>query len=79
MGKLIIKFLPTYSPELNIIEILWRFIKYYWLPFSAYLSFEDLVREVENILVQIGTEFKIDFAYYRCSQMKRYFRKNHVL
>ena len=62
-AKLIIKILPAYSPELNIIEILWRFIKYYWLPFSAYLSFEDLVREVENILVQIGTEFKIDFAY----------------
>jgi len=59
---LIIKFLPTYSPELNIIEILWRFIKYYWLPFSAYLSFEDLDRYVENILAQIGTEFKIDFA-----------------
>jgi transposase len=59
---LIIKFLPTYSPELNIIEILWRFIKYYWLPFSAYLSFDDLVREVENILARIGTEFKIDFA-----------------
>jgi hypothetical protein len=59
---LIIKFLPAYSPELNIIEILWRFIKYYWLPFSAYLSFDDLVREVENILAQVGTEFKIDFA-----------------
>nr|WP_246556406.1 IS630 family transposase [Desulfonema magnum] len=28
-----IKFLPTYSPELNLIEILWRKIKYEWLPF----------------------------------------------
>jgi hypothetical protein len=26
-------------PKLNLIEILWRFIKYYWLPFSAYTSF----------------------------------------
>jgi transposase len=58
----IIKSLPTYCPELNIIEILWRFIKYYWLPFSAYLSFDDLSREVENILAKIGSEFKIDFA-----------------
>lgn len=58
----IIKFLPTYSPELNIIEILWRFIKYYWLPFSAYLTFDDLVKEVENILAKIGSEFKINFA-----------------
>ena len=31
-------FLPGYAPELNLIEILWRFIKYYWLPFSAYLN-----------------------------------------
>ena len=31
---LIIKYLPPYSPELNLIEILWRFMKYYWLPFS---------------------------------------------
>jgi len=59
---LILKFLPKSSPELNIIEILWRFIKYYWLPFSAYLSFEDLAREVENILAKIGSEFKINFA-----------------
>jgi len=53
------KFLPTYSPELNIIEILWRFIKYEWLPFSAYSSFKQLVIEVENILIQIGERFKI--------------------
>ena len=57
-----VKFLPTYSPELNIIEMLWRFIKYYWLPFSAYLSFENLVKEVKNTMAKIGTEFKINFA-----------------
>src|SRR5207245_8543074 len=34
---LIIKYLPPYSPELNLIEILWRRIKYTWLPFSAYV------------------------------------------
>ena len=54
--------LPSYSPELNIIEILWRFIKYEWLPFSAYSSFKQLVIEVENILIQIGDRFKINFA-----------------
>jgi hypothetical protein len=35
---LTIFFLPTYSPELNIIEILWRFIKYQWLEVDAYES-----------------------------------------
>ncbi len=57
-----LKFLPAYSPELNIIEILWRFIKYDWLPFSAYLSFNNLINEVDNILRNIGSNFKIDFA-----------------
>jgi transposase len=28
--------LPSYSPELNLIEILWRFIKYEWIEIDAY-------------------------------------------
>jgi len=59
---IIIRSLPTYCSELNLIEILWRFIKYYWLPFSAYLSFGNLKNEVENILSKIGSEFRINFA-----------------
>jgi transposase len=39
---LIIKYLPPYAPALNLIEILWRCMKYYWLPFSAYASFQSL-------------------------------------
>jgi transposase len=58
---LIIKYLPPYSPELNLIEILWRFIKYYWLPFSAYGSFQQLCAAVEEILKQFGTRYTIDF------------------
>ncbi len=54
--------LPSYSPELNLIEILWRFIKYSWLPFSAYLSFKNLVKEVENILKGVGSEYIINFS-----------------
>ena len=34
-------FLPTYSPQLNIIEILWRFIKYKWLESEAYESYSN--------------------------------------
>ena len=47
-------FLPTYSPQLNLIEILWRFIKYQWLKPSDYESWETLVKAVENILQEIG-------------------------
>jgi len=54
--------LPKYSPELNLIEILWRFIKYHWLPFSAYLSFKNLVKEVEDVLKNAGTKYRINFT-----------------
>lgn len=59
---LFIKRLPPYSPELNIIEILWRFIKYQWLPFSAYNSLKDLANEIENVLINVGGKFKIKFT-----------------
>ena len=39
-SDLFLFFLPTYSPKLNLIEILWRKIKYEWLEFKAYLSFD---------------------------------------
>lgn len=58
---LIVKYLPPYSPELNLIEILWRFIKYHWLPFSAYASFQCLVAAVEEILTRVGTDYTITF------------------
>ena len=58
---LIVKYLPSYAPELNLIEILWRFMKYYWLPFSAYASFQHLVAAVEEILKRFGTDYRIAF------------------
>ena len=58
---LIVKYLPTYSPELNLIEILWRFMKYYWLPVSAYASFASLKAAVEDILTRFGTDYQIIF------------------
>jgi transposase len=58
---LIIKYLPPYSPELNLIEILWRFMKYHWLPFSAYMSFQCLIQAIEDILTRFGTDYTIAF------------------
>jgi transposase len=59
---LTIFFLPTYSPELNIIEILWRFIKYQWLEIDAYESWSNLVNAVENILIKFGNKYIINFT-----------------
>jgi transposase len=43
-------YLSAYSPELNLIEILWRRMNYTWLPLSAYLSFDCLCDEVHRLL-----------------------------
>jgi transposase len=55
--------LPAYSPELNLIEILWRKIKYEWLPFDAYDSYQDLLRALSNVLKGVGSKYQINFAH----------------
>ena len=55
-------FLPSYSPELNLIEILWKGIKYQWLPASAYTAFENLDRNLCSILGSFGGKFRINFT-----------------
>ena len=57
-----VKYLSAYSPELNLIEILWRRIKYTWLPFSAYQGLKALRTSLESILSQIGSKYQITFA-----------------
>lgn len=59
---LLVKYLPTYSSELNSIENLWRFIKYQWLPLSAYQSFSHLKAALQSILDNIGSKYQITFA-----------------
>jgi len=59
---LLVKYLPTYSSELNLIENLWRFIKYQWLPLSAYQSFNHLRTALHNVLDNIGSKYQITFA-----------------
>jgi transposase len=54
-------FLPPYSPELNIIEILWRFIKYEWLEVCAYQNFEKLEEALCKVLDAVGTKHLINF------------------
>lgn len=49
-------------PELNLIEILWRKIKYEWLPFSAYHGLSAMIEALEDILRKFGAEYQITFA-----------------
>lgn len=60
-GLTIVPIAP-YSPELNIIEILWRKIKYEWMPFSAYESFQNLKECLFEILANIGKSYVVEFT-----------------
>ena len=55
-------YLPKYSPQLNLIEILWRFMKYEWIEWWAYKGWDYLVRYVEMIIRGYGTEYEINFV-----------------
>ena len=57
-----LKFLPPYCPELNLIELLWRKIKYEWLPLDAYLNFKTLTASLFDVLKGIGSKYRITFA-----------------
>ena len=54
--------LPAYSPQLNLIEILWRFIKYEWIEIAAYNSWKTFVESVERILREFGENYSINFV-----------------
>ncbi|HPQ95264.1 MAG: transposase [Thiothrix sp.] len=55
-------FIPADSPELNLIETLWRKVKYEWLPMKAYQSFSTLKETVLDVLDSVDRKFQITFA-----------------
>ena len=59
---LYIQFIPPYCPQLNLIEVLWKHIKYHWLEPNDFLSKNTLEQAVENILTSFGDKYRITFA-----------------
>lgn len=59
---LYVKLLPPYCPELNLIEILWRKIKYEWLPLDAYQNFKTMTEVLFEVIGGIGSKYRITFA-----------------
>ena len=59
-NDLLVYFLPPYSPELNLIEILWRRIKYQWLPFED-LCFQNPKERLSYVLNNFGSKYDIIF------------------
>jgi transposase len=53
--------LPTYSPHLNIAEILWKKLKYEWLQVGDYRDKDTLHSAIRRLLDQVGKSLKIAF------------------
>lgn len=62
---LFVLFLPTYSPHLNIVETLWRKMKYAWLRPEDYADAETLRLAVWQALMAVGTSLNIQFSAFR--------------
>lgn len=59
--QIFLQFLPAYSPELNLIEVVWKHCKHRWLSFKDWLSPKKFREKVIYILQNLGGEFKINF------------------
>jgi len=53
-------FLPPYCPELNRIEILWKKMKYQWLPFKSFTP-SELEQAIDVIQAGFGSEYRLTF------------------
>lgn len=54
--------LPTYSPKQNLIEILWKFLKYEWIEVDAYENWKSLLSYLKKVLDNFGTKYVINFV-----------------
>ncbi|MGV7244916.1 transposase, partial [Caballeronia sp. M23-90] len=59
--RMVLFYLPPYSPELNRIETLWKHAKYHWRRFVTWTK-ETIDAEIENLLGGYGSKFEIRFS-----------------
>jgi transposase len=55
-------YLPAYSPQLNLIERLWKMLKYYWLKPEDYAEEQLLFYKTTQALAAVGTSLNINFS-----------------
>ena len=49
-------YLPSYSPHLNLIERLWRFVRHEWLYSKYYEDFADFKSAIADCIENANTE-----------------------
>ena len=59
---LTIFYLLPYSPQLNPIEMVWKFMKYYWIELDAYKSTQNMKNYVEKVIIEYGENYEIIFG-----------------
>ena len=59
--RLVLVHLPPYSPELNLIEMLWREAKYHWRRFETWAK-DQVSEEVVKLMEDVGSTYQINFA-----------------
>ena len=59
--KALLFYLPPYSPELNLIEIVWKHFKYHWRRFATWTK-ETIDAELETLLNGYGSKFQVNFS-----------------
>jgi transposase len=57
-------YLPRYAPHLNLVEVLWRKLKYEWLRPADYETTEGLFYAVWQALAAVGTSLQINFSRF---------------
>ncbi len=60
-------YLPRYSPHLNIVETLWRKLKYEWLAAKDYQTRDTLCYAVRLALKAVGESLRINFSGFNHS------------
>lgn len=59
--KALLFFLPPYSPELNMIEIVWKHFKYHWRRFVTWTR-DTIDAELAELLSGYGSKFQVNFS-----------------
>ena len=60
--KIDLVFLPSYSPNFNLIERLWKFTKKKCLYGKHYKNFKDFKERIDSCLSKVGNEYKSEIS-----------------